>query len=198
MANVDVSKIHLSQKMDTIYKPITFKWKQLDSTMMNYTIEQKWEAETAYSLKIDSAAFTSIYKKVSNKDSSQFKIKSLDEYASIKIVLAKFNDKAIIQVVDTKDQLLASKPAKEKGTLFEFLKPGDYYLRLFIDLNGNGVWDTGELLSHRHPEEVFYNPKKLSVKANWEFEESWDYLATPVLKQKPEGLKKDATKKQQN
>ena len=198
LANIDISKIHLKQKVDSTLKPIPFKWQQMDSTKMNYAIEHKWEAETAYALKIDSAAFNSIYNKTSGKDSSLFKIKSLDEYSSIKIILTKFNEKAIIQVVDTKDQLLASKPAKEKGTVFEYLKPGDYYIRLFIDLNGNGKWDTGELISHQHPEEVFYYPKKVSVKANWEFEESWDYSLVPLLKEKPEAIRKDAAKKEQN
>ena len=198
LADIDISKIHLKQKVDSTLKPITFKWQQLDSTKMNYAIEHKWEAETTYELKIDSAAFTSIYNKTSAKDSNQFKIKSLDEYSSIKIIIANFNKKAIIQVLDTKDQLVASKPAKEKGTVIEYLKPGDYYIRLFIDLNGNGKWDTGELATHRHPEEVFYYPKKVSVKANWEFEETWDYLSTPLLKQKPEAIQKDAAKKELN
>lgn len=198
LANIDLSKIRLKQKVDSIFKPITFRWRQIDSTKMNFAIEHKWEAETAYSLNIDSAAFTSIYNRTSLKDSSNFKIKSLDDYSSIKIILAKFDNKAIIQVLDTKDVLLASKPAKEKGTIFEYLKPGDYYIRMFIDLNGNGKWDTGELTTHRHPEEVFYYPKKVSVKANWEFEETWDNLITPLLKQKPFIIQKDAAKKEQN
>jgi uncharacterized protein (DUF2141 family) len=198
LATIDISKIHLKQKVDSAFKPITFKWREMDSTKMNYAIEHKWEAETTYALKIDSGAFSSIYKRTSGKDSGQFKIKSLDDYSSIKMVLAKFSDKAVIQVLDTKDQLLVSKPAKEKGTVFEYLKPGDYYIRMFIDRNGNGKWDTGELISHRHPEEVFYYPKKVSVKANWEFEESWDYLNTPLLKQKPLSIQKDAAKKEQN
>jgi hypothetical protein len=69
---------------------------------------------------------------------------------------------------------------------------------MFIDLNDNGKWDTGELMTHRHPEEVFYYPKKVSVKANWEFEETWEYEITPVLKQKPEAIQKDAAKKETN
>ncbi|MDR1585038.1 MAG: DUF2141 domain-containing protein, partial [Prevotellaceae bacterium] len=74
------------------------------------------------------------------------------------------------------------------------LKPGDYYVRLFIDENGNGVWDTGELASRRQPEQVYYYPKKLTLMANWEFEETWELGTSEVLKQKPEALKKDAAK----
>jgi hypothetical protein len=192
--NIDISKITLSQKIDTVLKTIPFKWRQIDSTKMNYYIENKWIAEKSYEIKIDSAAFKSIYNKISNKFSSQFKIRSLEEYSSVKILLANFNSKAIIQVLDSKDVLLSSKPAIPKGTVFEHLTPGDYYLRMFIDENGNGKWDTGDFAVRRQPEEVFYYPKKLTLKANWEFEETWDYTLLPVLEQKPAEIRKDVTK----
>lgn len=197
LANLDISKIKLFQRIDTTYKSIPFKWKQLDSIKTKYSIENKWLPETTYKLNIDSAAFTSIYKKTSNKLTNEFKIRSLDEYSSVKIILAKFNSKAMIQVLDSKDVLLASKPALAKGTVIEYLKPGDYYVRLFIDENGNGKWDTGNLATHKQPEEVFYYPKKFTLKANWEFEETWDYLQVPLLEQKPvELIKVSSTKKE--
>lgn len=197
LSNLDVSKIKLSQKVDTILKTIPFKWRQIDSTKMNYSLEYQWKAEESYELKIDSAAFKSIYNKVSNKIDEKFKIRSLDEYSSLKVFLVEFNPKAMLQVLDSKDVLLATKRASEKGTIIEYLKPGDYYLRLFIDENGNGKWDTGDLSKKRQPETVFYNPKKFSLKANWEFEETWDYKLVPVLKQKPTELQKDASKKKE-
>ncbi len=197
LSNLDVSKIKLNQKVDTILKTIPFKWQQIDSTKMNYSLEFKWKAEESYELKIDSAAFKSIYNKVSNKINEKFKTRSLDEYSSIKVFLTEFNPKAMLQVLDSKDILLATKNASEKGTIFEYLKPGDYYLRMFIDVNGNGKWDTGDLSKTRQPETVFYNPKKYSLKANWEFEEIWDYKLVPVLKQKPTELQKEASIKKE-
>lgn len=198
LSDADLSKIKLSQKVDTILKNIPFKWRQMDSTKTSFAIENKWLPETSYELKIDSAAFLSIYKKVSNTFSGQFKIRSLDEYSSVKMFLARFNPKVMLQVLDAKDNLLATKPAAEKGTVFEYLKPGDYYVRMFIDENGNGKWDPGDLATRRHPEQVFYYPKKLTLMANWEFEETWDYEAVPLLKQKPAELLKDSSKKKDN
>jgi uncharacterized protein (DUF2141 family) len=195
LADLDISMITLSQKVDTTFKIIPFKWRQVDSTKTLYEIENKWIPETNYELKIDSAAFTSIYHKTSNAFSGQFKIRSLDEYSSVKISLSEFNPKAVFQVLDGKDNLLATKRAVEKGTLFEYLRPGDYYIRMFLDENGNGKWDTGELATHRQPEEVFYYPKKLTLMANWEFEEKWDYKEIPLLKQKPVELLNDGSKK---
>ncbi|MEI8086031.1 MAG: Ig-like domain-containing protein [Paludibacter sp.] len=195
LANMDISKIKLSQKVDTVFKTIPFKWAQMDSTKMSYSIKNKWIPETTYELTIDSAIFKSIYGKISDKVKTQFKIRSLDDYSSIKILLSPYNPKAVLQVLDSKDVLLASKPALEKGTVFEYLKPGDYYVRMFIDENGNGKWDTGNLSAKLQPEEVFYYPKKFTLKANWEFEETWDYKLLPLLQQKPVELLKDASKK---
>jgi len=195
---VDVSKIKLFQKVDTTFKQIPFKWHQVDSTKMAYSIDHKWKAETNYELRVDSAAFISIYKRVSKKLKSDFKIRSLDEYSSVKLFLTPFNPKGMIQVLDTKDEVLATKPASDKGTVFEYLRPGDYYVRMFIDENGNGKWDTGNLAKRRQPETVYYYPKKLTLMANWEFEETWDYTQVPLLQQKSlELIKATSNKKTQ-
>lgn len=198
VANYDLSKITLSQKVDTIYKEIPFKWRLLDSIHMKFALDYKWVPEMNYRIEIDSAAFTSIYNKVAKGASSDFKIKSLDDYSSVKMLMATFNPKAVMQVLDSKDVLIATKPVSEKGTLFEYLKPGDYYIRMFIDENGNGKWDTGDLSLKRQPEQVYYYPKKLSLKANWEFEETWDYTEVPLLKQKPAELLKLAASKKKD
>lgn len=195
LENADLSKIHLSEKVDTILKPLPVEWRQIDSTKMSFAINYKWEPEKSYDLKIDSTAFRSIYYLESEKYSSSFKIKSLDEYSAIKVMISPYDSLAVLQVLDTKDKVLQTKPAKPDGTLFEYLNPGDFYLRAFIDKNRNGVWDTGEFDSHLQPEDVYYSPKKLSLRANWEFEETWNMTEVPLLKQKAAELKKDSSKK---
>jgi hypothetical protein len=195
LEKLDISKIKLFQKVDTVFKQIPFKWHQLDSTKMSYSIEHKWIAETSYEIRIDSATFTSIYQRTSGKFKSEFKIRSLDEYSSVKLLLAVFNPKAILQILNPKDEVLSTKPASVKGTVFEYLKPGDYYVRMFIDENGNGKWDPGNLAKRRQPEQVYYYPKKMTLMANWEFEETWDYTQVPLLKQKPLELIKESVKK---
>ncbi len=195
LAKVDISKIKLSEKIDSVLKDLPFKWNQTDSSRMQYSIQYKFEPEKSYELKIDSAAFRNIYNLNSDKASGQFKVKSLEDYSSIKMLLSKFDSLVVFQVLDTKDAVLASKPATSKGTLFEYLKPGDYYLRAFIDSNRNGVWDTGDLSKRLQAETVYYYNKKLSLRANWEFEETWNLLSVPLLEQKPAELKKDNKKK---
>ncbi len=58
--------------------------------------------------------------------------------------------------------------------LFAGVTPGEYSLRVFIDLNGNGVWDPGNINEAIPPEpvKVLNHPnvgmEKITIRANWE------------------------------
>ena len=82
------------------------------------------------------------------------------------------------------------------------LKPDKYYARIVIDTNGNGVWDTGNYIEKRQPEEVYYSPKMYEIMQNWQVEETWNVNSTPLAKQKPleitKNKPKEATKKKRN
>jgi hypothetical protein len=72
---------------------------------------------------------------------------------------------------------------------------------MFNDRNGNKVWDAGVFEKGIQPEEVYYFPKVREMKANFEFEETWDVHAVPADKQKLDEIKKqkpEETKKVQN
>lgn len=195
LLDYDTAFIRLSEKVDSLFVPLPYEWEVSDSTNMNFAVKYPWEASKSYTLDIDSSAFVSIYGKASDKYSGPFKIRSLDEYSELKIVLTNYDERAVIQILDTKDKPVRTLPADPKETVFRHLKPTDYYIRMFIDENGNGTWDTGDYASRRQPEEVFYYPHKLTLKANFEFTETWDHLAIPLLEQKPLEILQDVSKK---
>lgn len=191
----DTSMISLSEKVDTLLTPLVFEWKQADSTRMVYFVEHKWQHGKSYQLSIDSSAFSSVYQKVNDRFSAQFKIKPADQYTTLKVLLTPFDSLAVVQLLDAKDKVMATKPAEQNGVVFNYLAPGDYYLRLFIDKNQNGKWDTGNFLKQLQPEVVYYYPKKLTLRANWEFEETINLNELPPLtEQKPAELRKPAGK----
>lgn len=82
------------------------------------------------------------------------------------------------------------------------LKPDKYYARIILDVNDNGLWDTGNYAEKRQPETVFYSPKMYEIMQNWQVEETWDVLSTPLVKQKPieimKNKPKEVTKKKRN
>jgi hypothetical protein len=95
-------------------------------------------------------------------------------------------------LLSNQDKVIKEVPASPDGVLFEFLEPKVYYLRMYLDLNGDGKWTTGDWTTRRQPEPVFYFPARLTLRANWDFEEVFDYTATPQLDSKPQEIIKDA------
>ena len=77
---------------------------------------------------------------------------------------------------------------------FPHLQSGTFYARLYIDRNGNGEYDTGNLHDSIQPEEVYYFPKKLVLKKNWDVEQSWDIYETAIDLQKPKEIVKNKPK----
>ena len=57
-----------------------------------------------------------------------------------------------------------------------------------IDENGNNKWDAGNLEKKIQPEMVYYYPKRLQLRANWDMEETWPYKNIEILKQRPAEL----------
>lgn len=81
--------------------------------------------------------------------------------------------------------------------LFRDLKPGDYFLRLIIDLDENGAFTPGEY--PKLPEDVYYCPQTFAIKKGFTTEERWDIRSVPADQAKPEALRKakpDVAKKQ--
>ena len=76
--------------------------------------------------------------------------------------------------------------------------PGTYYMRLCIDTNGNGVWDTGNYKEKRQPETVLYYPGNIALRANWDVEQTWDVYATPLTEQKPREIVKNKPKEKKS
>lgn len=179
---------HLWQKVDTILKPMAVKIEKKDSMAMEVYIMAKLLPEASYQLKIDSAACIDIYGTSNDSIETTLKLKSKEEYSSLTVKLESFDSLARIQLLNDKDVVIRELPATNDGAKFEYLAPTTYYLRLYIDLDGDGKWTTGDWLLKRQPEPIYYFPKKLKLRANWDFEENFDHLAIPRTNSKPKAL----------
>jgi uncharacterized protein (DUF2141 family) len=58
--------------------------------------------------------------------------------------------------------------------VFDFLPPGNYWLRAIRDMNQNEKWDTGDYFAKRQPEEVINYSGPVNLRANWEMELDWE------------------------
>ncbi len=54
------------------------------------------------------------------------------------------------------------------------LKPGKYIMRVIVDVNKNGEWDTGNILEKVQPEPMIYHSNPVELRANWEIDLRWN------------------------
>jgi hypothetical protein len=63
---------------------------------------------------------------------------------------------------------------------FNNINPGTYKVKLIADRNKNQKWDNGDLHFFLLPEQVYYYPDALNVKAFWDIEQT--ISIKPLLK----------------
>ena len=201
LARLDTAAIHLYSKIDSLWYRAPFNFYQRDSMLRQYEVIAEWHPGREYSFEVDSAAFVDIYGLVSGEYKQGIKVKTLDEYASIVIEVSGLDEKNIIlQLLDNGDKPVQEVAVGDDGTAqFFYVLPGTYYLRAFVDRNGNGHWDTGNYDEDLQAEDVYYYWRAIDAKAKWDITEQWNLTARPRNQQKPGAITKqqpDKEKKQ--
>lgn len=192
VAHIDTSAIHMAVKIDSLWEDIPFIF-QTDSILpRQYQILADWQPGKEYRMQIDSLAIQGLYGLYTDKVENTLKVKTLEDYGTLYLNITGAGPHAIVQLLNSSDAIVRQQPVSRQNTCdFYFLQPNtQYYIRLFNDDNQNGVWDTGNYEAKRQPEEVFYFPKVWEMKANFEFEETWDVQDIPLDKQKLDEIKK--------
>ncbi|MCL1942148.1 MAG: Ig-like domain-containing protein [Candidatus Azobacteroides sp.] len=187
--------IHLEIKSDTIWKPFDFRFEpDTAANIRSYRLSTKWTPNGEYRFQIDSAAFVSIYDTYNEKFVNTFKTKKLEDYGFIYFNLTHVDTTAFVELLDKSDKIVRTSPVKNGTAEFLFLQPGTYYARIVLDVNNNGIWDTGNYGKHIQPETVYYYDKSVLLPANFEIEQDWNVAALPLEKQKPKELIKNKPK----
>ena len=195
--SINTAAIHLYSKHDTLWYDAPMQFRAVPHVARTYEILGEWRPEGEYSLEIDSAAFVSIYGRVSDKVKKGIKMKSLDEYSTLLFNVTGMADSTlVVQIIDKQD-----KPVKQLTTTngvaeFFYVKPDTYYLRAFIDYNGNGHWDTGCYDEDLQPEPVYYFHEPIECKAKWDVSRTWNPKSVNLAKQKPAEIVKQKADKQ--
>lgn len=202
IARFDTTAVKFVEKIDSILVDRPYLLVPDSINKRKYILYAEWEPKSNYQLVIDSMAFQGVLGNVSKQINTNLRIRSLDEFGTIFMKLNNLNlkrgEQAIVQLLNKSDKPVLQQVAANDRADFFYLKPGDYYIRLFIDRNGNGKWDTGNYDANLQPEEVFYFPKPIAVKAKWEMEQAWDVRGIARDKQKPTAITKQKPDKKKD
>ncbi|MBP2691201.1 MAG: Ig-like domain-containing protein, partial [Muribaculaceae bacterium] len=201
--SADASGIHVEMLVDTIWQPVKIEYFKPDSLqpLMIRRLQADWQPGTKYRVKIDSTAITSIYGLWNKPIEQEMTVKALEEYSNFTFEIKGLAPDSTgsaptvwVELLDSKDEPVRTAKVVDGRAEFKWLAPSVYYARLYIDSNGNGKWDTGDLRAHVQPEEVYYYNKKIQLKKNWDVEQAWDIYELPVDQQKPVAIKKNKPK----
>lgn len=191
IATIDSSRIHLMLHIDSLYKDCPFILQRDSASLLRYTLYGEWRPGQEYKLLIDTAALRSIYGLPNVKIEMDFTIPRTESYASLFIHLSNVDEGDVyVQLLNKSDNVVRQAKAKDGNADFFFLKAGTYYLRLYVDQNRNGKWDTGLYSAGLQPEPVYYYPSSIQLKANWDIEQGWNVRETLLTRQKPEQITK--------
>ena len=201
IASIDPGGIHFEMKRDTLWVPYPGAVPQLrpidDCNPMRYWLPIAMQPDSTYRLSIDSAAVTSVYGLQNDQLSKELKIRGLEEYANVYFKVNVKNG-AFVELLGSGEKVMRTVTVKNGAFEIMNVPAGTYYLRLTIDSNGNGMWDTGNYKNHLQPEEVYYYPKKLKLRRNWDLDESWNIYETALDLQKPEDIRRNKPEQAKN
>ena len=166
--NVDWSRIVFTEGSDTI---------AIEAKVDNATviISHAWKQDKNYALLIPDSTLFDIYGR--SHDTLSFSVTTTRQEDFGEALIAYELPDApqyIWELLGAESKLIERRivQAPEGVISHKHLAPGSYQLRLVLDANENGVWDTG-LYPVRQPETVIYFDQSVDVRGNWVTELNW-------------------------
>ena len=190
--------------IDSVWYQAPCEFRRIENTLRQYELLVDWRLETEYSFEVDSAAFIDIYGVASKANKQGIKVKGPDEFSLLVVNVSGLevaDTSIIVQLLSNSDSPSREIRVKNGTAKFEYLVPGKYYMRAFVDANGNGLWDTGDYKEDRQAEAVNYYPQEIECKEKWDVTKSWNLTEVPRFRQKPSAITKqkpDQDKKLKN
>ena len=169
---LDTKKISIINK-DSITIPFRGK---IDFEYNTASLSFDVEESQSYKIQLLPGAFIDFFENTNDTIFTAVRTNELSDYGSLTLILNEPSQfPVIVQLVNTKFKLIREQfiETNEK-ILFDYIHPGEYYIRLIYDENESKNWDTGNYLEKNQPENVIYYPTKLEIRANWSLIETFN------------------------
>jgi phenylpyruvate tautomerase PptA (4-oxalocrotonate tautomerase family) len=168
---VDSTKISLQS--DSI-KLSGWKVGKTSGLVESLGITYPFKAGKNYTVKVAAGAFNSISGLKNIAYSKSFTQDGLDSYGNLSLILtpADSTKTYIIQLLNEQKTVLKEDVITRVSTLTYKTYPiGKYSIRVVLDENKNGKWDSGDVAKNQQPEKVWWFDKTIGLRANWDLEE---------------------------
>lgn len=150
----------------------------LDSMHTALAFSTSWKEARTYHVMIPSGAVEDMYGLKNDTILADFRTRELTDYGTVAVHVHQKSpaSSGILQLLDAKEVVVRESQVNS-DSLVQFLNvlPGTYRMKLILDENRNGKWDTGNYLRKVQPETVIYYPEAIMVRANWDVDLKWEY-----------------------
>lgn len=135
-----------------------------------------------YSLTVPKETVSSFYESIQKSYRFDFEGDKIENYGSLTITIENPPTHIFwLQMLNESGDVIYSKYGKESQITFNSLKPGKYQLRILVDNNENGIWDTADFANGEFAEDVYILDKKIDIRPLWEIRETWNLATkTPI------------------
>ena len=157
--------------------PIKWHLKRDSMNMCRWQVVANWKENTNYQLYIPKKSITDVMGYENDSTVVAFTTYDPEKFATVSLNVTGVGKKQyILLLTDSSGKTLQEiKGVKSGKYRFNFVSPGDIRLRVIEDTNGNGQWDSGDVISGLQPEraEVYFNERGedlFTTRMNWDFE----------------------------
>ncbi|MCG2794152.1 MAG: Ig-like domain-containing protein [Weeksellaceae bacterium] len=166
---------------DSLSQNFTAKISERDSTQV--IVKSDFIAGKKYHLTVPKNTLSSFYNRLSESVRFDFEVAKPEEFGSFVVHLKNPpSQKFWIQLLNEKNEPAYQQYTNLADIKFINLKPGTYKLRILVDNNENGVWDSSDFSKELLAEDVYLFKKvgekeamsKISIRPLWEINEDWD------------------------
>ena len=146
-------------------------YKFADSAHTQLLMDASLDPDTVTKIKILPGAFTSIYGTINDTIKSNIIALQSRNFGHFSMILhlPTEGDSYILQLVDKDYKVYYEKVLLSSQKIdLPYMDPGTYKLRVIRDANHNKRWDSGNFALKILPEDIYYYPDDIIVKANWD------------------------------
>lgn len=191
--NKNVDSIYpqqISLYLDSSDKTIPISVYKDSSKEKTLLVRADWKENTLYTLKIHKGFAKDTSGNEAGPSKYVFRTKEDDDYGKLNIHIPKkyVNANYVLLVKGDKDTVY-QQTIKDSMVHLVRQQAGSYTMLVIADANGNGKWDTGDMLAHLQPEVVIPYKDGISLKEGWENTIDFE----PDKKSRTEGDEKDNT-----
>lgn len=124
-----------------------------------------------------------------------FRTRSDEDYGVIDIRLPlKYKDRKYLLMVTNDKDTVHYKPVSDTMVVLRKMPPATYNMRIVVDKNSNGKWDTGDLFEKLQPEQVIPYTNTIPLKAGWDSTIDFEPKPKPRMEASPEKRDKPPVK----